>query len=250
MKNKHIQIILLLFTCSFILLTVSACANEVGLPTHTAASTHDITNDVITDITNSETEQPSETTTEQLDAVNEILADLNHDGTDDTIIITYDNEQQSSATIRVINGTDNSELMSDTLIFEGNKIGAYYLQLGNGNERDRLVFWHYEYLEDGNLYFYYSAFSYEPDGKIIYTDRGGDSFNVSNKASIAKRHQAFLVMREEINENIQSSRSHYTGYLLLDNQGASILVSTADNMLTPTDLLFELEDFAIDSKAE
>lgn len=95
-----------------------------------------------------------------------------------------------------------------------------------------------------------SAFSYEPDGKIIYTDHGGNIFNISNKASIAKRHQAFLVMMKEINDNIQASRSNYAGYLLLDNQGDSILISTADNMLTPTDLMFELEDFAIDSNAE
>ncbi len=57
-------------------------------------------------------------------------------------------------------------------------------------------------------------------------------------------------MREEINESIQASRSHYDGYLLLDNQRESILISTADNMLAPTDLLFELEDFVVDTNAE
>ncbi len=243
MKSKHIQIILLLFACSMILLTTTACANEADPPIHGT----DSTNDTI----NSETEQQSsDSTTEQADEVNAILADLNHDGTDDKIVITYDDEQKSSATIQVMNGKDNSELMSDTLILGGNKIGAYYLQLGKGNIRDSLVSWHYEYLEDGKLYFYYSVFNYESDGKITYYARGGDTFNVSNKGSAIRGSMDFLVMRAHIQENIDVSRSDYNGYLLLDNQGDSILISTADNMLTPTELTFELEDFVIDSSAE
>ena len=59
-----------------------------------------------------------------------------------------------------------------------------------------------------------------------------------------------MVMRKKIQENIEAERSHYTGYLLLDNRGDSILIITADNMLTPTELMFELEDFVIDSNAE
>ncbi len=246
MKSKHIQNILLLFVCSIIILTTTACVNEIDPPTQTTDSTHDIT----TDITNGETEQPSETTTEQVYEVNAILADLNHDGTDDKIVITYDDEQKSSATIQVINGKDNSELMSDTLMLGGDKIGAYYLQVGKDGFRDSLVSWHYEYLEDGKLYFYYSVFNYEPDGKITYSARGGDTFNVSNKGSAIRGGEAFLVMRKKIQENIEAERSHYTGYLLLDNRGDSILISTADNMLTPTELMFELEDFVIESEGE
>lgn len=52
-------------------------------------------------------------------------------------------------------------------------------------------------------------------------------------------------MREEINENIQASRSYYDGYLLLDSQGDSLFVSTADNMLAPTDFMFELDNLSL-----
>ncbi len=247
MKSKHIQNILLLFVCSIIILTTTACANEADSPTQTTDSTHDIT----TDITNGETEQQSsDSTTEQVDEVNAILADLNHDGTDDKIVITYDDEQKSSATIQVMNGIDNSELMSDTLMLDGDKIGAYYLQVGKDGFRDSLVSWHYEYLEDGKLYFYYSVFNYEPDGKITYSARGGDTFNVSNKGSAIRGGKAFLVMIKKLQDNIDASCIDYNGYLLLDNQGDSILISTAENMLTPTELMFELEDFVIDSNAE
>lgn len=230
MKNKRIKLVLLLFACSIIFLATTACANEETETLNGTESTNDMKKIETT-------QQPSDTT-EPPDEAKPILADLNHDGTDDKIVITYDDEQKSSATITVVNGKDDSELMSDTLKLDANKIGAYYLQLGKGNERDRLVFWHYGYLESGKLAFNYSVFSYEPDGKTIYGDRGGKTFDVSFDAAIASGNNVFLVMREEINENIQASRSHYDGYLLLDNQGDSILISTAEKMLAPTDLMF------------
>jgi len=255
MKNKHIQKILLILTFSIVLLAMTACANETDPSTHDTVSTNDtINSETEQQSSNSTTEQIDETEqtveTEQIDETESILADLNHDGTDDKIIITYDDEQQSSATIQVINGADNSELMSDALTLGGNKIGAYYLQLGKGNIRDSLVSWHYEYLEDGKLYFYYSVFSFEADGNITYSARGGDTFNVSNKSSAIRGNEKFLVMIKKLLDNIDASCSYYNGYLLLDNQGDSMLISTADNMLTPTELTFELEDFVIESEGE
>ncbi len=255
MKNKHIQKILLILTFSIVLLAMTACANETDPSSHDTGSTNDtISSETEQQSSNSTTEQIDETEqtveTEQIDETESILADLNHDGTDDKIIITYDDKQQSSATIQVINGADNSELMSDALTLGGNKIGAYYLQLGKGNIRDSLVSWHYEYLEDGKLYFYYSVFSFEADGNITYSARGGDTFNVSNKSSAIRGSEKFLVMIKKLLDNIDASCSDYNGYLLLDNQGDSLLISTADNMLTPTELTFELEDFVIESEGE
>ena len=249
MKNKHIQKILLILTFSIVFLAITACANETDPPTHDTVSTNDtINSETEQQSSNSTTEKIDET--EQIDETEPILADLNHDGTDDKIIITYDDKQQSSATIQVINGADNSELMSDTLTLGGNKIGAYYLQLGKGNMRDSLVSWHYEYLEDGKLYFYYRVFNFEADGDITYIARNGDTFNVSNKSSAIRGNEKFLVMTKKLRDNIDASCSDYNGYLLLDNQGDSMLISTADNMLTPTELTFELEDFVIESEGE
>jgi len=255
MKNKHIQKILLILTFSIVLLAMTACVNETDPSSHDTVSTNDtISSETEQQSSNSTTEHIDETEqtveTEQIDETESILADLNHDGTDDKIIITYDDKQQSSATIQVINGADNSELMSDALTLGGNKIGAYYLQLGKGNIRDSLVCWHYEYLEDGKLYFYYSVFSFEADGNITYSARGGDTFNVSNKSSAIRGNEKFLVMIKKLRDNIDASSSAYNGYLLLDNQGDSMLISTADNMLTPTELTFELEDFVIESEGE
>ena len=243
MKNKHIQKILLILTFSIVLLAMTACANETDPSTHDTVSTNDTIN--------SETEQQSsDSTTEQVDEVNAILADLNHDGTDDKIIITYDDKQQSSATIQVINGADNSELMSDSLILGGERIGAYYLQSGKGTEPDRLVFWCYGYLPNDRLAFKYNTFSFEPDGKINYGDQGEKVFDVSKDGKLASGQHVFLTMIKTINDNIQSVHMYYNGYLLLDNQGDSMLISTEDNMLTPTELTFELEDFVIESEGE
>lgn len=251
---KKIKLIFLLLTV-IMLLTICSCANSIDEKYNDESSQSQLDDSANSETTNNtinnETEKkPSAPTTEQPKKDEPILADLNHDGTDDKIIITYDDEQKGSATIKVISGKDDSELISDTLKLDANKIGAYYLQKGKDNERDRLVFWHYGYLESGKLAFNYSVFSYEPDGKIIYGDRGGKTFDVSYDAAVASGHQVFLVMIKEINENIQASRSIFDCYLLLDNQGDSLLISTAENMLTPTDLMFELEDFAVETNVE
>lgn len=244
--NKLIFLLLLVI----ILLTICSCANSIDENHNDDSLQSQLDDSANSETTNNTFNNETETNNEQPKKEEPILADLNHDGTDDIIIITYDNEQKDSATIKVINGKDDSVLMTDTLILNSGRTGAYYLQLGKGKERDKLVFWHYSYLASGNLAFNYSVFSYEPDGKTIYGDRGGQTFDVSFDAAIASGNNVFLVMREEINENIQASRSHYDGYLLLDNQGDSILISTAENMLAPTDLMFELDDFVVDTNAE
>ena len=249
--KQRLKLLSLVLTL-FLICTLFSCANSTDENPSKETSLFGQDNiDFTRETSSNETEeQPSDNTGEQQIKKQAIFADLNHDGTDDKILITYDDEQKSSATIKVVSGKDDSELMSDTLKLDANKVGAYYLQKGKGNERDRLVFWHYGYLESGKLAFNYSVFSYEPDGKIIYGDRGGKTFDVSYDAAIASGHQVFLVMIKEINENIQTSRSIFDCYLLLDNQGDSLLISTAENMLTPTDLMFELEDFAVETNAE
>ena len=242
MKNHHIKLISLLLT-AILLITLTSCVNNMD-------ENQDGT-DSASDTSSNETEkQPSDTTNEQTKENKAILADLNNDGTDDKILITYDDEQKSSATIKVVNGKDDSELMSDTLKLNANKTGAYYLQKGKGNECDRLVFWSYSYLDNGKLAFNYRVFSYEPDGETVYGDRGSKTFDVSFDAAIATGEVVFSTMINKINENIQASRSTYEGYLLLDNQGDDIIISTAENMLTPTDLTFNLEDFVVDTSAE
>lgn len=249
--KQRLKLLSLVLTL-FLICTLFSCANSTDENPNKETSLIDQDNIDITNETpsNETEEQPSDATGDEQMKNQAIFADLNHDGTDDKILITYEDEQKNSATIKVINGNDGLELMSDSLELDTNKVGAYYLQKGKGNERDRLVFWHYGYLESGKLAFNYSVFSYEPDGKITYGDRGGRTFDVSYDAAIASGHQVFLVMIKEINENIQASRSIFDCYLLLDNQGDSLLISTAENMLTPTDLLFELEDFAVEANVE
>lgn len=253
MKQNH-KAALLLFTIA-LFLALTSCANSMEEPhgSESLSSPMDSmensepANDTIAGETGA---GPSETDSEGIRKDESILADLNNDGIDDKIFVTYDDEQNSSATIKVINGKDDSELMSDTLKLDADKTGAYYLQKGKGNELDRLVFWNYVLLDNGTLTFTYSVFSYDPDGTITYGDRGGQNFDVSNDSSIARGHQKFLLLREDVNENIQASRSIYNCYLLLDNQGDTLIISTAENLQAPTDLLFELEDFAVDTNTD
>ena len=180
-----------------------------------------------------------------------ITADLNNDGTADKIFITYDDEQKTSATIKVVSGMDHSELMSDTLKLNDVKTGAYYLQIGAAGSLDRLVFWNYSYLPDDEWVFNYNVFSYEGDGKIVYGDRGSRKFDVSVDGPIQSGNIVLRTMLERVNKNIYERYfGLYECYLLVDNQGDTVIISTPDNMLVPTPLTFALKDFVIDSSAQ
>ena len=91
-------------------------------------------------------ENTTAATTEDPKENKPILPDLNRDGTDDQILIAYDNEEKSVATIKVINGKDSTVLMSETVELNSGKSGAYYLKksknlAGEYNGYDCLVFW-------------------------------------------------------------------------------------------------------------
>ena len=217
MKNKYIRFILLVLSVVMVL-AVASCESE----------------------TSGNLDKPNNELSKESEP---ILADLNSDGTDDKIFIIYDNEEKTSATIKVISGKDDTELMTDTLKLNEGKIGAYYLQVGKQNYPDRLVFWNYNYLDGGQLAFTYSVFSYGPDGKAVYGDRGNKTFDIGPGAQIASNNIPFGVMIEGINENIRPTDIEYNAYLLIINQGESISVSTKDNMLAPSALTFTLENF-------
>lgn len=196
--------------------------------------------------------RPIDTTTTKLPTEEPcITADLNNDGTADKIFITYDDEQKTSATIKVVSGMDHSELMSDTLKLNDVKTGAYYLQIGAAGSLDRLVFWNYSYLPDDEWVFNYNVFSYEGDGKIVYGDRGSRKFDVSVDGPIQSGNIVLRTMLERLNKNIYERYfGLYECYLLMDNQGDTVIISTPDNMLVPAPLTFALKDFVIDSSAQ
>lgn len=256
MKIKHSKIIL--FAVVLLLLFIStSCTNDTENTLNSSESIHSSTDNpntpettTITTTTGTEL-RPVDTTTEPPTEDPYITADLNNDGTDDKIIITYDDEQKKSATIKVVSGIDHSELMSDTLKLNDVKIGAYYLQIGDGNNPDRLVFWNYSYLPDDEWVFNYNVFSYEGDGKIVYGDRGSRKFDVSVDGPIQSGNIVLRTMLERLNKNIYERYfGLYECYLLMDNQGDTVIISTPDNMLVPAPLAFSLKDFVIDSSAE
>lgn len=194
--------------------------------------------------TEAQTTPKSVDTTDQPNEESPILADLNNDGTDDKITIKYDNENKTSATIVITNGADNSQLMSDTLILNENRIGAYYLKKGKQNEPDQLVLWYYSHLMDNaRLSFTYMVFSYDKNGKIKNSAYGDKTFGIGVNDNIEAEDIVFQTMLETINEHTQPTFL-YTGYLLLDNQGDKITFSTAENLLEPQKLTFHLSNFA------
>ncbi|MBQ9692341.1 MAG: hypothetical protein IJV70_04210 [Clostridia bacterium] len=223
MKTKLLRAILVTLSVVLLMLVFASCKNDTP---------QSDTNDPPPD-------QKDETPKE----ASPILADLNNDGTDDNIFITYDNEEKTSATITIISGKDETQIMTDTLKLSKGKIGSYYLQIGKQNYPDKLVFWNHVYLNSEKLALTYSVFSYDPDGKEIYSKRENKTFDISKGANIASGNIPFGVMVEAINESIRENDTEYNAYMLLSNNGNSISLSTKENMLAPAPLTFTLESF-------
>lgn len=94
------KLIILLLTITM-LLTICSCANSINENHNDESSLSQLDNTDNSEITNDTKKQPSDTTSEQPKEDSPILADLNHDGTDDKIIITYDNEQKMLQPLRL-----------------------------------------------------------------------------------------------------------------------------------------------------
>lgn len=231
------RVVRVLFVMMLCLFTLLACANPVenhgreGDPSQT----------------DSVTNQPPDASAKPPKGTAPIAADLNHDGVEDQILMTFDSVEKDIATIKVIDGRCGAELMTETLELHSEKISAYYLKIGKGNELDELVSWDYRYLPDGRLEFRFSVFSFNAAGERQEGDHDVKRFDLSREAAVAKGDYEFQTLLKVIGEHIWPSTSEYDAYLLLDNQGDELLYSTADKRLIPPELDFELKDFVRES---
>lgn len=261
MKKQIMNLISYILTLLLLLSAITACAispdditenpESSGAATNggnlSESSTDEITSDGEPEV--SSDVLPAESETEGEPEVNEpIIADLNNDGIDDQILIVFDDVAKTAATIKVIDGKDASELMSESLSLTSNKKGAYYLKIGKNGNYDELVFWSYNYLSTGGMAFKYSIFNFSGSGDILYDDREEYRFDLGS--GIASGNMVFITMREAINGNILPNGNSHDSYLLLDNQGDQLQYSTVDDMLTPTELTFTLNDFVVEADAE
>lgn len=169
------------------------------------------------------------------------LADLNNDGIDDQIFITFEDADKTAATLQIVNGKDASELMSESLSLTKNTKGAFYLKIGKTGYFDELVFWSYHPLETGGMVFRYSVFSFNADGEIQYQEQEDYRFQLGN--SIQSENMVFLTMREAINAHIVPNHFSHDSYLLFDNLGCELQYSTKDSLITPQKLTLTLNDF-------
>lgn len=241
MKNI-VKMLSLVLISTLLLLVITACVNNF----------HNDESSNLVD-TNKDTEKAGSQSTDETDKdpseiTEHILADLNGDGTEDKILIEFGNKENTIATIKIFDGTNNTELMSESLSLGANKVGAYYLKAGKNNYPDEIVMWHYAYLDNGKLEFHCSSFTFEPNGKKMYGIQESKVFDIGPNASIASGNIPFGALIDTINENIRANDAEYNAYLLLDNQGETILASTEDNLLAPSELSFTLEHFANQSE--
>jgi len=236
-----LSLLFLLFT-SFTACTApfTEPSESSGAATDSISETAKATDPAFPEGSIAESESKSEALTEPENR-EPILADLNNDGTPDQLFITFDDSEKVSATIRVLNGADASELMSESLSQVKANKGAFYLKLGKTGYLNELVYWSYQMRGDEELIFRYSIFNFNAEGEIRYQEQEDYLFDF--KRGIASENMVFLTMREAINEHLSSSPFTHDAYLLLDNLGYELQYSTADHLLPAEKLTFTLHDF-------
>ena len=269
MKKKIMRAISYILTLLFLLSAITACADSpddvTDPPESTEAainsgnSSESATGEATSDIDpfESATEEittdgepdassdvlPAESETEGEPEVNEpIMADLNNDGIDDQILIVFEDAKKSAATVKVINGKDSSELMSERLSLTAGKKGAFYLKIGKNGNYNELVFWNYNGNSAGGMDFRYGVFRFDEEGKRSYSVREDKRFDLG--AKINSENVVFLTMRKTINDHIVPHWNSHDSYLLLDNQGEKLQYSTVDAMLVPEELTCTLQNLA------
>lgn len=225
--NKYLKLITLLMVFSLLMTVFIACNNESVNESGDENNNLPDESDII----------PSDTP---------ILADLDNDGTDDKILITYADEQKTSATIKVTSGKDGTEYMNEVFSLNSPKKGGYYLKLGKNGSYDELVRWSYWNQGNENVIFQYDVFAFLADGTEKLLDGQSYKFMIGANDNIGAGNVVLESMLNMLNEHILPSFS-YSTYLLADNRGNEVLISTAENMLESERVTYRLEDFMSDS---
>ena len=231
--NKYLKLIALLMVFSLLLTAFLACDGDTDSKDNDESSfNNDESNlgDTLSDETN---KQPS---------ASPILADLDNDGTDDEILIAYTDEQKTSAAIRVTSGKNGTEYMNEVFSLDFPKKGGYYLKLGKNGSYDEMVRW--SYWDQGNeqVIFQYDVFTFLADGTEKPLDGQSYKFKIGANDNIGAGNAVLERMLNMLNEHIMPSFS-YSTYLLADNRGNELLISTAEELLYSERLTYRLEDF-------
>ena len=231
--NKYLKLIELLMVFSLLLTAFVACDSDAGNNNNDESSFNN-------DESNSDDTLPDENNN-QLSA-SPILADLDNDGTDDEILIAYTDEQKTSAIIKITSGKDGTEYMNEVFSLNASKKGGYHLKLGKNGCYDEIVRW--TYWDQGNeeVIFQYDIFTFLADGTEKPLDGQSYKFKIGANDNIGAGNAILESMLNMLNEHILPSIS-YSTFLLADNRGQEILISTADNMLESERLTYRLEDF-------
>ena len=231
--NKYLKLIALLMVFSLLLTAFVACDSDTGNNNNDESSFNN-------DESNSDDTLPDENNN-QLSA-SPILADLDNDGTDDEILIAYTDEQKTSAIIKITSGKDGTEYMNEVFSLNASKKGGYHLKLGKNGSYDEIVRW--TYWDQGNeeVIFQYDIFTFLADGTEKPVDSQSYKFKIDADANIGAGNAVLERMLNMLNEHIMPSLSYAT-YLLADNRGNELLISTSENMLESERLTYRFEDF-------
>lgn len=231
--NKYLKLIALLMVFSLLLTAFIACDSDTNNKNNDESSFNNDESNSDDTLPDENNKQPSPTP---------ILADLDNDGTDDEIFITHTDEQKTSATIKVTSGKDGTEYMNEVFSLNSSKKGGYYLKLGKNGSYDELVRW--SYWDQGNeeVIFQYDVFTFLADGTEKPLDGQSYKFKIGANDNIGAGDAVLERMLNMLNEHILPSLS-YSAYLLADNRGSELLISTNEHMLKSERLTYRLEDF-------
>ena len=176
-----------------------------------------------------------------------ITADLDHDGIDDYVHIILADDDPTRATLEIVSGKDGSILMSEPFAQDQDEKGGYYLRRNLQYGQDSLVYWSYRVTEADTLIFRCHAYQFNAAGEIVDLEKRGQTFPVTtDTAMLAHNDPKFVQIRETINALIMPNEVEDI-CVLLNNQGDTLLYSTPQAPIAPTEITFELIDFATES---
>ena len=243
--NKYLKLIALLVVFSLLMIALIACDSDTDI--HNNENTNDNTDDNNNEepaFNSGESDSDDTLPGEDDEQLSEspVFADLDNDGTDEEIFIRYTDEQKTSVTIMITSGKDGTVYMDEVFSLNDSKKGGYYLKLGKNGSYDEIVRWTYWIQGKEEVIFQYDVFTFLTDGTEKPVDSQSYKFKIGEADNIGAGNAVLERMLNMLNEHILPSLS-YSTYLLADNRGQELMISTVENMLESERVTYRLEDF-------
>ena len=117
------------------------------------------------------------------------------------------------------------------------------MRRGKNNNNDELLYWNYLIIDGSRLVFKYEVYSFDSNGEKKYRKHEAKTFDLGSDAMISSESIVFSILQSTLNSFLVSYYS-YDVFVLIENRGEGIVVSTVDNVIQPVELNLDLRTLA------